>query len=196
MAAIPKRECAMAGSWRPGPLAGLEVMRPRRVHEAHLHPQAGLSLYCSCPLPLLLYFLAAHCRLLLSLCCCCCSFVVWPPARRPTTPVSSALTRSHQLGARFFGRSSYRCPIWTLWGDRVSQPSIPAVQPRVLRLPPFCNSNSNSALDPHPRHAHDALTTRRSVPPCIRPGTCRQRTTRAGAGAGGPTNTIDAVGRP
>ena len=178
MAAIPKRECAMAGSWRPGPLAGLEVMRPRRVHEAHLHPQAGLSLYCSCPLPLLLYFLAAHCRLLLSLCCCCCSFVVWPPARRPTTPVSSALTRSHQLGARFFGRSSYRCPIWTLWGDRVSQPSHPsrAAKSSISRRFAAEPSYTGTSTRTRPRHH------RRPPPAAIVPSVPRRSGPAARAG--------------
>ena len=160
----------MAGSWRPGPLAGLEVMRPRRVHEAHLHPQAGLSLYCSCPLPLLLYFLAAHCRLLLSLCCCCCSFVVWPPARRPTTPVSSALTRSHQLGARFFGRSSYRCPIWNALGRSclsTFHPSRAAKSPRspaVLQAAPSTRTHDTPTPTPTATPSrHDAAFRRASA---------------------------------
>lgn len=88
MAAIPKREC----TGRPGlSLAGLKVMRPRRVHEALLNSSRRAALLCSAPAspcsPALQgravpSIVQSSCPLFIiyqSLCCCLCLAASAPP---------------------------------------------------------------------------------------------------------------------
>lgn len=186
MAAIPKRECTQC-TGRPGlSLAGLEVMRPRRVHEALLNSSRRAALLCSAPAspcsPALQgravpSIVQSSCPLFIiyqSLCCCLCLAASAPPHH-------ACLVRSNSFtpaGSPLFWAVVISLPHLERFGAIVSLnlPSQPCSQESSIS-----RRFASSTLDSHPRHAHahahgHALTTRRCVPPCIRPGTCRERT--------------------
>jgi hypothetical protein len=175
-----------APRWQPcqrgSAMAGLKVMRPRRVHFSLLActPRPVLhrlsSIYC-------VLYLAAHCPLpplpplppLLvfeSLCCCL-------AASAP--PHHARLVRSNSFtpaGSPLFGAVVISLPHLAALGRSclsTFHPSRAAKSPRspaVLQAAPSTRTHDTPTPTPTPT----TPSRRRCVPPCIRPGTCRERT--------------------